>query len=341
MLIFIGIFGGCAVQGGDIDGDEPEGGDGDFSSSGGSASGAQSGLDGTGGLGLGDPGAGGSGDGDQGAGGSSSGGTDSGGAGTGGSGTCEYPEPPADVADWVDESWDAQLGGNIEGRQAWLLDNVILGEGQLNLCVRWGASTPPTSAAKQNVAEAVEGWMNDWFTALGSYGCFPYPDGIDVQVTGWAVSPGNESWVSDLDDSIAVYTETDGEGQPKCPDACSFFNNWDHEFPSCPGGEAYHTDYWIWVSDELSGAAAVGGDWGLRMPVDSFLSRLDKASDYVIEHEIGHGFGFQDYYTWTGSTPAGGSLMIVGSTGGMQSPTVGDTWLIRRTWKEMQEMRGW
>jgi hypothetical protein len=257
-------------------------------------------------------------------------------------GPCEYGDPPSDVAAWVEESWGAQLDDNIQNRSAWLLDNVVQGGGEINLCVRWGASSPPSSEVKTNVAASVERWMNHWFTALGNYGCFPHPNGIQVKVTGWAVRPGNEAWVADLDESIAVYTQTDAEGEPKCPDTCSFFTNWDHQFPQCPGGEAFHTDYWIWVSDELphGGAAAVGGDWGLRMPVASFVESLDRAADFVIEHEIGHGFGFQDYYEWTGATPAGGSLMIVGSTS-MQSPTVGDTWLIRRTWREMQELRGW
>lgn len=255
---------------------------------------------------------------------------------------CEYPEPPPEVAAWVEESWNAQLGDNIRNRSAWLLDNVIKGEGELNLCVRWGATTAPSAAVKAKVAASVERWFNDWFEALGDYGCFPYGDGIDVKVTGWAVRPGNEAWVADLDESVRVYTELDGEGEPKCPDACSFFNTWSHEFPQCDGGENYHTDYWIWVSDQLphGGAAAVGGDWGLRMPVDAFVQSIDRDADLVIEHEIGHGFGFQDYYDWTGSRPTGGSLMIVGSTT-MQSPTVGDAWLIRRTWREMQQLRGW
>lgn len=304
--------------------------------------GAPSGGAGTGGATGGTPGSGGAASGGADTGGAGTGGAATGGTGSGGAASCEYSDPPSEVADWVQESWDAQLGGNIQSREAWLLDNVMMGQGQLNLCVRWGASTPPSSHVKQNIGASVERWMNDWFTALGDYGCFPYPDGIDVEVTGWAVAPGNESWVSDLDDSIGVYTETDGDGQPKCPDACSFFVNWDHQFPSCPGGEAFHTDYWIWVSDELpgGGAAAVGGDWGLRMPVDSLVNRIDSTSDYVIEHEIGHGFGFQDYYDWTGARPDGGSLMIVGSTN-TSSPTLGDIWLIRRAWEEMQVLRGW
>ncbi|MEY4511506.1 MAG: hypothetical protein RLZZ450_3628 [Pseudomonadota bacterium] len=55
---------------------------------------------------------------------------------------------------------------------------------------------------------------------------------------------------------------------------------------------------------------------------------------------MGHGFGFQDYYEWTGSKPKSGSLMIVQSSQS-QSPTSGDQWLLRRTWKEMKSLRGW
>ena len=267
--------------------------------------------------------------------------------GTGGAtGPCTptWQDPPTNVSAWIDESWSSQLSNNVKTRKDWLIDNAVLGKGQINLCVRWGATTAPTAAVKSGMAAAVEKWFNDWFTNLDGYGCFPYPH-ITAKVTGWAVRPGNEAWVSDLDSSIKVYTEvdpgTDPKNEPKCPDACSFFNNWTHTFPNCPGGEAFHSDYWLWLDDNLpgSGAAAVGGDWGLRMPVSNFVASMGK-SNLVIEHEMGHGFGFQDYYDWTGSTPSGGSLMIVGSTSS-QVPTVGDQWLLRRTWKEMKTLRGW
>lgn len=315
--------------------------------SGDSGSGA-SGTVGTGGSGGSDA-SGGSGGANTG-GDSSGGGSGTGGDGTGGSGggvVCDDsaapPEPPADVADWVQESWDAQLGNNIESRQAWLLDSVIKGEGQINLCVRWGATSAPSATVKSQLASSVEEWFNDWFRALGDHDCFPYGGGITTKITGWAVKPGNEAWVNDLGPEVKVYTQTDGEGEPKCPDACSFFSNWDHDFSGCPDGEEFHTDYWIWVDDQLpggGGAAAVGGDWGLRMPVAAFVNALGKSGSNVIEHEIGHGFGFQDYYDWTGSLPAGGSLMVVGSQSGGE-PTVGDTWLLRRTWSESKALRGW
>jgi hypothetical protein len=263
----------------------------------------------------------------------------SGSGGSAGPCTPTWEAPPSNVAAWIDESWSAQLGSNIKNRKAWLIDSAIMGKGQINLCVRWGATSAPTAAVKSGMATAVEKWFGDWFTHLADYGCFPYPH-ITAKVTGWAVKPGNTSWVSDLDSSIKVYTETDSEGEPKCPDSCSFFTNWNHTFPNCPGGEAFHSDYWLWLDDSIGGgAAAVGGDWGLRMPVSNFVASMGK-SNLVIEHEMGHGFGFQDYYDWTGSTPTGGSLMIVGSTNS-QSPTTADQWLLRRTWKEMKTLRGW
>jgi len=257
-------------------------------------------------------------------------------------GNCDFPEPPANVAAWVNESWKAQLAGNISSRKAWLLDSAIKGKGEINLCVRWGASRPMTTAIRDRIAPAMEKWFNGWYTALGSYGCFPYPKGVKVKLTGVAVKPNQKSLLQWNDNSVAIYTETDGEGEPKCPDACSFFENWGHEFPGCPGGEAKHFDYSVWLNDSIGGGAgAVGGDWGLRMPVANFVDALNQPSDHTIQHEMGHGFGMQDYYDWNGSTPEGGSAMIVGSHWGDPVITTGDSWLIRRIWKEQKAQRGW
>jgi len=277
-------------------------------------------------------------------GGAAQGGAAQGGAAQGGVGSCDVSAPPSNVSAWINESWSGQLGNNVKTRKAWILDNVILNKGQMNLCVRWGATSAVPATVRMNLESTIARWFNDWFKALGSYDCFPYPNGIQVKVTAWAVKPGKQALLDGIDPAVPVYTETDSEGEPKCPDACSSFVHWDHVFTGCAGGAASHSDYWLWFDDTLpggGGAAAVGGDWGLRMPVSTFTSHFNDTSFLIAEHEMGHGFGFQDYYDWTGSTPAGGSLMIVGSTGGKQSPTVGDTWLLRRTWKEMKPLRGW
>jgi hypothetical protein len=241
---------------------------------------------------------------------------------------------------WVDQSWDAQLTDNIRNRSAWLLDSLVKGQGVINLCVRWGATTQLSAATRDEIAGGVQTWMNGWFAYLEDYGCFPYPGGVTVKITGFAVRPGDEGLLGWTDRTIPVYTGTDREGEPQCPDACAFFSNWDHQFPRCPGGEQNHFDYSLWLDDSIGGgAAAVGGDWGLRMPQGNFVSSLGSATDNVTQHEIGHGFGIQDYYDWTGATPAGGSIMIVGTAWG--GPTSADGWLLRRVWKEQKAIRGW
>jgi hypothetical protein len=243
----------------------------------------------------------------------------------------------------VNESWDAQLGNNIRSRKAWLLDNVMLSKGTIHVCVRWGATSPVPDALRMNLASTTERWFNDWFRSLQGYGCFPYGDGIKVKITGWAVKPGMETLLGTLDPAIPVYTERDPEGEPKCPDACSSFVHWDHQFNGCQGGDANHHDYWLWFDDRLpggGGAAAVGGDWGLRMPTSTFVNAFERPSFQIVEHEMGHGFGFQDYYDWTGSKPNGGSIMIVGSTSNA-APTAADQWLLKYTWKQMKQQRKW
>jgi hypothetical protein len=302
--------------------------------------------DGPAGTGGGGPGGGSSGAG----GGSGQGGTTDAG-GTSSTGPCtvtDWGTPPSGDSAWIDESWNSELGSNVKTRKEWLLDSAVAGKGQINVCVRWGATATPSADLKTNIGSWVEKWFNDWFKNLNGYGCFPYSH-ITAKVTGWAVRKGSESWVSDLDSStIKVYTDvesgSDPPNEPQCAQACSFFTldgKGTHSFPSCPGGDAFHFDYSMWLDDKIpgSGAAAVGGDWGLRMPAGDFIS-LKGSPSSVVEHEMGHGFGFQDYYDWTQDKPADGSLMVVGSSSS-KTPTQGDIWLLRRTWKEMKALRGW
>ena len=72
-------------------------------------------------------------------------------------------------------------------------DNVMLNKGFVNLCVRWGATTAVPDQVRTNLASTVECWFDDWYKGLGSYGCFPYSDGIKLNITGSAVKPGQPS----------------------------------------------------------------------------------------------------------------------------------------------------
>jgi hypothetical protein len=257
--------------------------------------------------------------------------------------SCTFGDPPAGVAAWVNESWAGALSGNVASRQDWLLDAIVEGQGVVNVCVRWGATTTFTTAARDQIERSMRTWLQGWLQYLEVDACFPYPQGVTVKLAGIAVKPGQESLLEWTDRTISVYTETDPAsdpaGEPRCPDACSFYLHQDHEFPDCPGGAEAHFDYAIWLDDALPGnAVAVGSGWGLRMPARAFTAALGAASDRRIQQVMGYGFGFQSYASWTGSAPAGGALMF--GDGGAP-PKAADGWLLRRLWQEQKVLRGW
>jgi hypothetical protein len=259
-----------------------------------------------------------------------------------GTGACDTSEPPSNVSAWIDESWNREGKNNITGRSAWLFDAAMKGKGQINVCVRWGATQAMTAQVRDKLQAQMEGWFNQWFSRVYPYDCFPY-EKITAKIVGYAVRPGKTSLIPS--GTTPVYTDQETgstpAGEPKCPDSCGFFFNWNHAFPNCTGGEAAHFDYSLWLDDSLpggGGAAAVGGDWGLRMPVGTFIQSLGISENDTILHEMGHGFGLSDYYTWTGSKPAGGSIMIVGSSSS-GVPTEADKWIARRYWRETKTLR--
>lgn len=259
------------------------------------------------------------------------------------SAACAYGDPPSGVAAWVDESWGGALSSNIAARQDWLLDAVVSGRGVINVCVRWGATSPFTTAVRDQIEGSLQTWLQGWLQYLEGDGCFPYAQGVTAKITGIAVKPGQESLLQWTDRTIPVYAETDPSsdpaGEPRCPDPCAFSLHWDHRFPDCPGGEQAHFDYAIWLDDAIpGGATAVGSDWGLRMPARLFTAALGAPSSRVIQQVMGYAFGFQSYAGWSGSAPDGGSLMF-GDAG--DPPNAADGWLLRRLWREQKALRGW
>lgn len=277
----------------------------------------------------------------SGAGGRGAGGLAPGGLGSAGSEACDVSAPPKNVAAWIDESYAGEGKRNLSWHSTWLADAAMKGQGEIQLCVRYGATRAVSEALRDRVAPAMQRWFNAWFSKLYPYDCFPYAS-VRVKVTGWAVKPGQEGLLQWTDRSVPVYTEiSDGadqaKGEPKCPDSCGFFFHPDHVFTECPGGPGNHFDYTVWLNDTLpSGAAAEGSDWGVRIPVASFVDNLDNDTFEVMLHEVGHGFAISDYYNWKGSTPSGGSVMMLGSSLGL---SVGDQWMVRRYWRETKALR--
>lgn len=73
-----------------------------------------------------------------------------------------------------------------------------------------------------------------------------------------------------------------------------------------------------------------------RSAVETLMGNINVETLDVMLHEMGHGFGLSDYYNWKGSTPAGGSVMMIGSARGL---SVGDQWMVRRYWRETKLLR--
>jgi hypothetical protein len=176
-----------------------------------------------------------------------------------GTGVCDISDPPANVAAWIDESWNAEGHNNINWHKTWLADSAMKGEGEIDICVRYGATRSVSATTRDQVASAMQRWFSKWLALLYPCDCFPCPS-VAVKVTGWAVKPGQESLLQWSDRTVPVYTEvSDGtdqaKGEPKCPDACGFFFHPDHVFTGCPGGADNHFDYTLWLDDTQCRAA--------------------------------------------------------------------------------------
>jgi hypothetical protein len=224
-------------------------------------------------------------------------------------------------------------GASVQGFRNTILDQVIAAQGTIRYCVRWDSSATVTPQMRDKIAAALERNVNEWFAKLAGHNCWPYHR-IPVTVTGWAVRNRNQLQWSD--DSVPIYVNNIREGAPQCAETCGRFFNQQAgtSYPSCPGGFAKHYDMSLWLTDGMRGGA--GGDWGQRVGTEYFTGNVDSTHLHIFLHELGHGFGFPDYYEWASWVPgvaAPYSVMVAGLAGLV---TDWDGWMLRRTWNELR-----
>lgn len=259
------------------------GGTGGGGSGGSSGSGGATGSGGSSGSG-GAMGSGGS----IGSGGSSSGGTTgsggtsggsggtAGSGGTGGSGgSCSIPEPPSNMRQTIDLTWQ-EMTGQLAHRGAGaraanssvlqfrntILDQVRETGGTLNYCVRYESTVPVTATQRDKLEAALERGINEWFDKLKGHDCYPH-ERIDVKVTGWAaMSRSTFQWQDGEHPGLMYIGDSSFENAPQCAQACGrFFNRQaGFQYPGCQGGRANHYDMSLWLTEGMNGGA--GGDWG-------------------------------------------------------------------------------
>jgi hypothetical protein len=246
----------------------------------------------------------------------------------------------------IDLTWQEMTGG-FQGRTGarptsasivnfrnTILDQLDSANGTLRFCVRWDSTTMATTQLRDQIATALQRNVNEWFSKLTGYDCWPYTQPIPVTVTGWAVR--DRSLLQWTDNNIPVYVNDIRENAPQCAQVCGRFFNQQagYQFPNCTGGFANHYDMSLWLTDGFSGGA--GGDWGQRMGTSYFVGAVNSTSITIFLHEFGHGLGFPDYYNWAEWVPGVASPNSVMVAGRAPNVTEWDTWMVRRLWSELK-----
>ncbi|KXH52329.1 cellulose-binding family II protein [Colletotrichum nymphaeae SA-01] len=242
--------------------------------------------------------------------------------------------PPSNIVTPLKEVWDhcKSTYSNFFGFKNYGWDQVIATKGTINVCVRWESSASVTEAQRTQVAKALNTAHQGWYKWLYGYDNFPYTD-IKVNVVGWAVR--DKSLLQGSTSGIQVYTDKDAEGIPQCAESCGRFFNQNGDYSKCAAGADRHYDQSLWLTDGMNGGA--GGDWGQRIGREYFMGALDSASAHILQHEIGHTYGLDDFYDWT-PTGVTSFIMLAGSAAQI---TDFDGWMLRNWWYELSRERGW
>ncbi|KAF2218872.1 hypothetical protein BDZ85DRAFT_244425 [Elsinoe ampelina] len=240
---------------------------------------------------------------------------------------------PANLAAGLDEVWKHTQDTRPRDLsfKNYLFDQILATKGKINYCVRWESTKTSTETQRADTVTAVRRSMNKWIDSLAGYDGWPYSD-VEVNVVGYAVT--NTNLLQGSTTGLDIYTTKDSGGIPECDPRCGRFFNQDNDYSDCPGGAARHYDVSLWLTDGMGGGA--GGDWGQRIGTDYFLNAIKQDNIHILLHEIGHGFGLDDFYDWT---PSGTDGKFIMKAGGSTTITEFDTWMLRDWWSKAVKAR--
>ena len=228
-------------------------------------------------------------------------------------------------------------------RKNTIFDQIYAGNGTLNYVVRWQSNKSVTLQQRKNIAKMISNQINNWTKYLKGYDGWPY-DEIKVNVVGWACA--DASLILDKQSDEKVYTDcinddlsnSNSSIPSKLPVAPTEFSRFDHfedTSYSYPGGLDKRFDMYLWGTSNFQGGA--GGDWGQRVSDEYILSSDDNGENHIIEHEIGHGYGFPDFYEDADRPPSGFPTHTIMWAGDSTTITEWDSWLLRYTWSQLKK----
>ncbi len=274
----------------------------------------------------------------------------------------DLSELPADytaAADWI---WNTRIQGE-NSVEAWdtIYDKIVAGNGTLHYVVRWQTYKSITLEQRQNLQKVLEKAVNDWTDNLVGYENWPYSH-VNVKIVGWAVLDKN--CLLDLQPDETVYTDTspydptydiqNGMGDsriptlmPEAPIELFRYEHWRDPNWSYNGSYENRYDMHLTATLGMINMGGYGYYWGQQLSDETVLGLADgNTSVHILEHEVGHGFGFTDFYGGEGESdgfppggfPGGGtSIMMAGSSSVI---TDFDAWFARYVWTKISSEEG-
>lgn len=208
----------------------------------------------------------------------------------------------------------------------------------------------------------LEDAVNQWTDCLVGYDDWPF-EHVNVKVVGYAVL--DESCLLDRQPDEVVYTATadswlrddmieSGMGdssvpaiQPAEPTDISRYVHWADKDWSYNGSYDNRYDMYIHGISGMINMGGYGYHYGQILSDQSVLGLINNTtSQHILLHEMGHSFGFPDYYGGEGESdgfPPGGfpggenSIMMAGSCSYINNF---DKWFTRYAWSKLKDEQG-
>ncbi len=277
-----------------------------------------------------------------------------------------YSDMPSEyitACDWV---WNNRIYD--DEHEDWMKDystiygQLIAENGTIRYLIRWDSYQTVTLEQRQQLENVLNDALNKWNDCLEGYENWPF-DEVNVKIVGWSVL--DENCLLDIQPDEIVYTETmdstmrdyiicgmasDASSipylEPSEPVDISRYVHWsDSNWTYKDYDNRY--DMFLEGIDGLINMGGFGWHYGQYLSTDAILGLIDgTTSQHVLLHEMGHGFGFPDYYGGIGESdgippedfPGGeGSIMEAGRSFEITSF---DTWFARYAWTKLSEQEG-
>ena len=227
----------------------------------------------------------------------------------------DIPSEYITACDWV---WNNRIYDDENEdwmkNYATIYDQLIAGNGTIYYLIRWDSYQTITYEQRQQLEVVLNEALNKWNDCLEGYENWPFDD-VNVKIMGWSVLDKNS--LQDLHSDEVVYTETmdstmrdyiieasmaaDASAiptlEPSEPTDLSRYVHWSDKSWTYNGSYENRYDMFLEGINGLIDMGGFGWHYGQYLSSNAILGLLDgTTSQHVLLHEMGHGFGFPDYY---------------------------------------------